>query len=354
MTKAGRVKQELLQQIKAGNFPRGTQLPSEVGLMNLFHVSHMTIRKAIGELERENYITRIPRIGMFINESVSEDQLQKQIGVILPAYSAMEHFDLMHGATSAAEKEHLLSRVFLVRSSEDRLIQDAMKCCDALLCFYTGALTPSLAETFREWGKPVVFADQKGSRYGFDCVSGDAGKEMKTVLNYLNRHGHTKIAYLDQLPPGRISPSGFYDAWKEYTERRFSLEEAERWKMFAAVPSFERPHRKFYELVTELVKKGPLECSAMVFPSAFSYGILAALYDAGVRIPEDLSIMTIGTRSGFEFIRPRLAHLHISREELAGQAVELVVRRFANPERPPQFIGLPPLVVEGDSVKNKL
>ena len=49
-TKAHRAEQELLRQIKLGNYPRGSRLPSTQELAQQLNVSHMTIRKIVAKL----------------------------------------------------------------------------------------------------------------------------------------------------------------------------------------------------------------------------------------------------------------------------------------------------------------
>jgi GntR family transcriptional regulator len=58
-----RIREQLLSEIATGAFSEGKSFPSENALAERFSVSRMTARRALGELERSGYLTRIPGRG---------------------------------------------------------------------------------------------------------------------------------------------------------------------------------------------------------------------------------------------------------------------------------------------------
>jgi GntR family transcriptional regulator len=68
----------LLNKIKDGKVKEGYQLPNEILLCDMFHVSRTTIREAFRELESNGYITRGRGQGTFISKpAVESSALQK-------------------------------------------------------------------------------------------------------------------------------------------------------------------------------------------------------------------------------------------------------------------------------------
>ncbi len=58
-----RIRQQLFSEIMTGAFSVGADFPSENAVAERFAVSRMTARRALSELEREGYLTRIPGRG---------------------------------------------------------------------------------------------------------------------------------------------------------------------------------------------------------------------------------------------------------------------------------------------------
>lgn len=52
------VKITLKEEIENGKYPRGSLIPAEPQLEKIFHVSRITIRQAIAELEAEGYVKK--------------------------------------------------------------------------------------------------------------------------------------------------------------------------------------------------------------------------------------------------------------------------------------------------------
>lgn len=64
---------ELLRsQVLSGEFTPGQRLPSEAQLGEKFGISRITIRQALGNLEREGIVTRVPGKGTFVAEHPSQ------------------------------------------------------------------------------------------------------------------------------------------------------------------------------------------------------------------------------------------------------------------------------------------
>ena len=75
----------MLEQILSGKYAINNKLPTESELMAQYHVSRYTARRAVGELENENYVYRIQGGGIFVSDWPSKNSGQlknKMFGVI--------------------------------------------------------------------------------------------------------------------------------------------------------------------------------------------------------------------------------------------------------------------------------
>ena len=65
-----RIQQQLLSEILTGAYQNDADFPSENALTRRFGVSRMTARRALDELSKAGYITRIPGKGTMLNKPV--------------------------------------------------------------------------------------------------------------------------------------------------------------------------------------------------------------------------------------------------------------------------------------------
>jgi LacI family transcriptional regulator len=72
-----------------------------------------------------------------------------------------------------------------------------------------------------------------------------------------------------------------------------------------------------------------------------AYGCIQALKDAGIRIPEDISIIGFDNLPSDDFMEPRLSSVKVSNYLIGRRAMHLLLDRIANPGRPSEkvFIG---------------
>lgn len=64
----GRIRDELRASIVAGTYPPHARLPSESELIRHYGVSRITVRQALGELEKEGVLFRVAGKGMFVSK----------------------------------------------------------------------------------------------------------------------------------------------------------------------------------------------------------------------------------------------------------------------------------------------
>ena len=79
------VKKYILDQIVTGELQKDQKLPTESEMMATFSVSRYTIRRAISDLENENYVYRIQGGGSFVTDWQTQrtpDKMPRVIGIL--------------------------------------------------------------------------------------------------------------------------------------------------------------------------------------------------------------------------------------------------------------------------------
>jgi len=128
------IKQFLEQQIKSGQWPPGTRIPTEHSLTDTFSVSRMTARRAVKELADAGLLTRTQGRGTFVSEQAIDPPIFKIEDVITKVQAAgtYSHRVLSMDAIQAtSEIAHLMqlqtnSMIFqltIVHLNQDRPVQ---------------------------------------------------------------------------------------------------------------------------------------------------------------------------------------------------------------------------------------
>lgn len=83
-------------------------------------------------------------------------------------------------------------------------------------------------------------------------------------------------------------------------------------------------------------------------------GLLQALQDTWLRVPEDVGIVTFHNRPMAEYLSPPLSVIHLDGERLGVEAVRMLMERINCPAMPPERLLIPPrLAVRESSILSK-
>ena len=282
--KTGLVEQEILRQIDLGNFRRNSLLPSERELAKQLGVSYMTVRRAIGKLVDDSFLTRVQGKGTYVRGDVPLHRMQQTLGIVVPAWETPEHADLMMILTAIAGENGVLPKFHLCRSWEDRTVVDAYESCDYLLLVPPAPLADLPEEMlvrFRAGTTPVVVLGLDATPYGLDSVTGDACTEAG--IRELRRLGHCRIGLMTQVEErgGKLlrQTETFYRNWRLRMLERFSAKEVDRMEIRIPVKAYELPHQAFYDYL--YVNGKDLPFAALMLPLAVAWGVISAAADSG-------------------------------------------------------------------------
>ncbi|MBS1369216.1 MAG: substrate-binding domain-containing protein [Lentisphaeria bacterium] len=349
-TKASCARHELLRQIQLGNFPRGSRLPSEQLLAEQLDVSHMTVRKVIAELIRAEYLCKKPRIGTFISDRIPEDKLQRQLGVIGPAWSHPLYNDSMTHLSALFEQENWICRYAFARHWEDRTIDEIYESSDALVLYpvrSAESVPPALREKLESQAKPVVYAGNPGV-FRNDTVSFNDEEGFAILLRQLGELGHSRIGFITQRIPDQHSRPHNETLFLHAASKRPGCRVSD---IAVECPSFQSPADAVYRRIREF---GAEACSVLVGGSSMILAAWAALTDTGIRVPEEVSLVILGESAMLNYLRPRPAQCSFSLVTQTRLIRELILHRLENPASPVQVLKVPPRFFPGETLKRIL
>lgn len=348
-----RIYASLKEQITAGTYGPGDRLPCERELCGQYGVERVTVRKALKLLSEEGLIEKRTGIGSFItgSEPAAEKPEPEPRATILFVMRQNEN-DIQHNTMSCNTKlyfameeicrrngyllsyigisdetdlealvaEHPVAGLFLVSSYQDRAL-DAIARMDV----------------------PALLLNHRDSRYL--SIMPDNDDMLKQVIRHLKEMGHRRIAYIDGMPD--------------------SCNAKERWEGFRIAMHLEGlcvdPGLYFVGNWTydggrlaaqQLLKAETLPTAIFAASDMMAAGAMEELRHAGIRIPEDISMVGYDNLDIDSMLSPPLTSATVDFAQMCQIAFEhlLQMRRTGCRAQDHYIIRIPARLIPRSSV----
>jgi DNA-binding LacI/PurR family transcriptional regulator len=174
----------------------------------------------------------------------------------------------------------------------------------------TSEMDPALIQMLQGRGIPIVFLDTGAVAEGISNISLDYDSGVDQAIDHLTSLGHRRIAFVsgpDNLASARTRHEAFLNSLKR--------------KNLACSEEYIRPgNHRFdggYAAMLEILKL-PMRPTAVVASNDLTaIGIMGAVYAAGLRVPQDISVVGFDDIALSSFMPPPLTTIRVSRAEIA-------------------------------------
>ncbi len=185
---------------------------------------------------------------------------------------------------------------------------------------------PLLVKKLERAGIPVVWIERAPEHA--DRVLLDDHTGVYNAINLMIQAGHRRIAYIGLEGGGQVEKlrlQGYHDALRENgIDRDPALEQFSK--------SYQPPEGR--GAMGRLWEKGPRPTAVFAAADTLLSGAMQYLYQAGVRLPADLSVMGYDNTLS-AMLSPPVNSVAIQAEEMGRRAVDLLLRRREEPEGGP-------------------
>ncbi|MBF7980951.1 MULTISPECIES: ribose operon transcriptional repressor RbsR [Rahnella] len=303
-------------------------------------VSESIADKVNAAVEQLNYAPSALARSLKLNQT-------RTIGMLLTASSNPFYSEVVRGVErSCYERGYSLilcntdGDAERMNRSLETLLQ---KRVDGLLIMCTENHRPSKDAISRYPSLPIVMMDWSPFEGSIDVIQDNAllGGEMAT--DYLIRHGYSRIACI----------SGPLDKTTAQ-ERLNGYRQAMKKAGLEILPGYEVSSD--FEFGGGLVAMEQLlmlpEPPHAVFASndAMAVGVYQALYQRGLRVPDDVAVVGYDDIQLAQYLMPPLTTIHQPKDSLGELAVDALLHRLQEPESEPQVLVLTPELVVRQSV----
>lgn len=350
------VYQDIKLKIENAQYQSGDLLPSEREIGEQYHVDRTTVRKAFSLLANEGLIEKRAGKGSVViaAENTKSSTAATYKGTIafslpktgnicdritVPFYSELFYnlekfcseagYSLIYSVMDNAEDfEHVqeqhqnLCGVVFVSNTSDECIQKALS--EKVPCVLLNSYHPSL---------PSILSDNYAG--------------TREATSYLIQNGHTSIAVLCGISSYTTSRERLSGVQSVLTENGLSLPES----FFMHPNSWEADDG--FIAVQEMLKNTPqLPTAIIAFNDRLAQGAIQAITQAGLSIPEDISIIGYDNSDYARHSIPKLSSVEINVPLMAKATFNELINQINTREVLPIKIQIPVRLIIRDSVRN--
>lgn len=190
---------------------------------------------------------------------------------------------------------------------------------------------------------PVVAIDRQLKDPSIDSVCVDNVAAAYEAVSTLIDMGHRRIGLIAvpmRITTGRDRHAGYLRAFRE---RRLKV--SRDWIRFG-----DTRETGGYECAGKLLTLDPPVTALFATNSLMTLGALRRIHDMGLRIPKDISIIGFDDVPWAALLTPALSNVSQPTYDLGCMAVQLLLQRLGDPQRPASHIVLKTRLVMRDSV----
>ncbi|WP_246469501.1 GntR family transcriptional regulator [Cohnella nanjingensis] len=290
------LKEEIVSWIAGGRYLPGDKLPSENELAERFALSRQTVRQSIGELVQEGWLSREQGKGTFVARPSAERRPSggnRTVGLLTTHISDYIFPSIVRGVEAALKERGYRLLLSSTDNRKDRERESLETMLTQGVCGLIVEPTKSAEgnpnfEAFMALeyhGIPMLMINEQYPDLDWPCVKLDDAAGGRLATDHLLSAGHRRIAGFfktDDLQ-GVQRMKGFVQAHRE----RHLAVPPELLVRYATEEKDSRPHEALRELLAQPEPPTAIVC----YNDQLAVGLLDVVRKAGLRVPEDLSIV---------------------------------------------------------------
>lgn len=303
-------------------------------------ISAATTQKVLDEARRCNFVPNSIAQSLSTRRSMT-------IGLLLPTINNPYFSQMAHVAVGELRRSGYTT--ILMDTTEDPATFNAAmqtlvsRQVDGIIAAPCGQ-DYGLVETIVASGTPVVLIDRffRGSELSY--VTTDNYKGAVDAVRYLIAHGHRNIACIngvENATPVEERRRGYVDAMKEAGQEKY-----------ISICGNDSTIENGYLEAKLLLGRKHRPSAVFTLGNTIAIGALQAFKEEGVKIPDEMSIISFDNNEFLDILDPVLTRVSQPVDDMTLLAVKLLLGNMKQKQvDEPSHIMLPPSIIEGGSVK---
>lgn len=325
------VKQDISEKIISEEYKVNQKLPTESELMEVYHVSRFTVRHAIGELEKDNFVYRIQGGGMFVSDWKNKPRPSvdnKTVGLItthiadyifpniitgIDNYISNYGYSVLIASTQNDPDKERKSLTNLLSNKLSGLIIEPTR--SAL-----NNVNKSIYENIKSMGIPMLFINAVYDGLDIPYLIMDDVKIGEMTTRSLISQGHKQIVGIFKVDDkqGIHRMNGYIKAYQDHPEIS-NLSEIMMYQ------TEENKINLFKKLYTILTRPKFVPTAIVCYNDQLAIQVINFVKEIGLKVPEDISIIGVDDYQFSQFISPALTTIRHPQERMGLDAGKMII-----------------------------
>jgi LacI family transcriptional regulator len=271
----------------------------------------------------------------------------RTIGMLLTASSNPFYSEVVRGVENSCYERGYSLILCNTEGDEERMNRSLetlmQKRVDGLLMMCTETHLPSAEILNRYPSVPMVMMDWAPFEGRGDIIQDNALLGGELATQHLIDRGYTRIACIagpQDKTPARLRLEGFH---KAMTNSGLPVPTG-----YVVDGDFE--FQGGFNAMNQLLSLDTLPEAIFTSNDAMAVGVYHALFQAGLRVPQDIAVMGYDNIELARYLTPPLSTIHQPKDELGELAIDTLIHRMSDPDASQQTLVLTPELVERGSV----
>ena len=347
------VYEQLVSIIAGRNYQIGDKLPSERDFAEELNVNVLTVRRAFRDLIAADFVTKRVGSGTYLNRTFTADWQDHAVNLVIDTHctAAVMHLFEKYGKLAGDNhgKEHRL--IFSSESNIREIVHTAIQYSQPTVFCGTYPNYKDFAEDVAPMPELFVAVGASVEKNAIPVIVSNDRASINSLMDKMQSAGHTKIAFFTSSGKNSANIVGKKQraAWQEksgsyYDPIRFHHIAINKHicDQVAAAYNYTKENLPYFDFT-----------AALCMTDEIMFGVSAALREAGLKIPEDISIASVGNTNLSKFSNPPVTSVDMNIKSMMNEAFKLLFCNLDKPENIKMNSIVDAIIMERNSIKKR-
>ena len=326
------VYEQLVKILVDRNYKIGDKLPSERDFAEELNVNVLTVRRAFRDLIAADFVTKRVGSGTYLNRTFTADWQAHAVNLVIDTHctAAVMHLFEKYGKLAGDNHSKDYRLIFSSESNIREVVHTAVQYSQPTIFCGTYPMYSNFAEDVAKMPSLFVAVGALPENNSIPAVISNDYASINMLMDKMQSAGHTKIAFFTSCGKNSASIVGKQQriAWqekcgKDYDPIRFHhvTTDKQNYDQIAAAYTYTKENLLYFDFT-----------AALCMTDEIMFGVSAALREAGLKIPEDISIASVGNTNLSRFSNPPVTSVDMNIKSMMNEAFKLLFHNLENPE----------------------
>lgn len=334
-------------------FSSGDRFYSERQLSDMLSVSRITAGRVLNDLVQEGLLYRLQGKGTYVADTENK---KKTFNIGFMISDRLNMLDKLAGNENNFRQMMYIQKVcekygYNMLSISENPGEDGQKKAAKVIekidgIIFQGDVDNSVISFFNK-NIPSIIMDNCPTEEKFDCVLGDNIAGAYENVSYLINSGHRRVAIIH----GPLTVASFRERLEGY-KKAFADNNIEYSQELTA--EADGLIEKGYDAMAELLKHPNHPTAVFASNDIMAIGAMKKIKEAGLRIPEDISVTGFDDIDLASHTEPPLTTVRFDQAQLAERTIKLLIDKMSNKPTETRINRIPvELIIRNSSSKRE-